>query len=388
MKKIVFATGSRAEYGILRNYLTLLNEDDEIELDIIATAALLLPKYGEAIKIIEEDGFNIAKTIDINTDDKDVRGTLNSMAVALKKFGDYLYYNPCDILIILGDRFEMMSVAIAAAMNKIPILHFHGGEITEGNYDEFIRHCITKMSTYHFVSTDEYRKRVIQLGEEPNNVYTVGALGSENCEKIDMANVPNNIIEYCSNKDYFVVLFHPETWTNIDVTTQIKELLYAVDQFISEYEFVFIGNNADPGSLDIRNIVYEFCIKNKNAYYLENLHPDAYHYVVKNAIALIGNSSSGIIEAPSLNTITINIGDRQKGRVRGDSIIDVKCGREAITDAIENILKMRIDESGIHFINPYHIENASKIAYEITKNLLKDKNKKIIKHFFDIPIND
>lgn len=379
--KIAYATGSRADYGIVRNYLNYLNQDKNIRLDILVTGALLEEKYGNGYTLIEDDGFNIACNIPLYLDSTSNVHIIKSMSIALEKFGEYFENNRYDLLIILGDRYEMLSVAIAGAMNRIPILHIHGGEITSGNYDDFIRHSITKMSHYHFTSTEAYRKRVIQLGENPENVFYIGAMGSENCKTININNVPDKIINLTPKK-YFVVLFHPETLTNHSPDKQIKELLSSINRFINNYLFIFIGSNADTGSNDIRQEITKYVLTHNNAIYFENLHPDAYHYLLKHSIGLIGNSSSGIIEAPTLGAYTINIGDRQKGRVRGESVFDVECNKEKIS----NIIKILINKENIdEFRNPYYKENSSKEAYMLTLKILKKKH--ILKSFYDIHTN-
>lgn len=364
-KTISFVTGSRADYGIMRRFLSLLNQDDEIELNIIATGALLNSEFGHQVDLIYEDGFTVASEIDIPIDTSSNVSVLHSMSVAQDAFARYFAERKVDILIILGDRYEMLSVAIAAAMQKIPILHIHGGEATFGNYDEFIRHAITKMSLYHFTSTEEYRKRVIQLGENPNRVFNLGALGAENCLYIDEDNVPESI-KNLPIKKYFVVLFHPETLTNVDVLIQTKFLLDAISEY-SIYDFVFLGTNADTHSDVIRSTIKEFIEEHRNTIYFENLHTDAYHYLLKNSIGLIGNSSSGIIEAPSLGIFTINIGDRQKGRVRGNSVIDVSCDRNEICKAMDTVLSLYKD---ITPVNPYLKNNSAILYYKTFKNLL------------------
>ena len=178
MKKIAFVTGSRADYGIMRRYLNLLNNDEDINLKILVTGALLSETYGNQVELIYQDGFDIAAEIKVNLDSSSNRSVLHTMAETLDGFAEHFSKNKYDLLIILGDRYEMLSVATAAAMHRIPILHIHGGEATYGNYDEFIRHAITKMSLYHFTATEEYRRRVIQLGEDPNKVFYLGALGA------------------------------------------------------------------------------------------------------------------------------------------------------------------------------------------------------------------
>lgn len=379
MFNIAYVTSSRADYGIVRNYLKLLHSDENVKLEIIVTGAILDKGYGESYHIIEEDGFNIVKKIDLKLNNTTNEDVIKSMSIALKEFGEFFAKNKYDLVIILGDRYEMLSVATAAAMNKLKILHLHGGEITLGNYDEFIRHSITKMSWFHFTSTEEYKKRVIQLGEEPNRVYNTGAMGAENCQKIDLSNVDTDILNL-EKQRYFVVLYHPETLTISKPKEQIEALLTVVLKYIKIYKFIFLGSNADTGAKEIRNKINEFVKQNENAIYFENVHPDAYHYLLKNSIALIGNSSSGIIEAPTLGCYTINIGDRQKGRTRGESITDVKCTELEIEQAVNKVLNL----PQIHkFNNPYYKENASENAYNITLKLLREKQNSI-KDFFDI----
>lgn len=380
--KVAFVTGSRADYGIMRRFLSLMNKDSEIDLDILVTGALLCKTYGHQVDLIYNDGFNVKVEIEVPLDSSSNVKILHTMAVTLDKFAEFFDKNRYDILIILGDRYEMLSVAEAAAMQRIPILHIHGGESTFGNYDEFIRHAITKMSLYHFAATEEYRNRIIQLGETPERVFNLGALGAENCLFIDEANVPEDV-KILPSKKYFVVLFHPETLTNIDVAEQMKNLLDSITEFIGEYKFIFLGTNADTNSGIIRSMVKDFVQNNENAIYYENLHTDAYHYLVKKSICLIGNSSSGIIEAPSLGVYTINIGDRQKGRVRGNSVIDINCKKNDLYEAIQNVINIY---KKIEPINPYFKKNSAKQYYaqikKILSNLYLEKNR--IKEFYDL----
>lgn len=378
--KVAFVTGSRADYGIVRKYLQYLQEDKEIDFSVLVTGALLDDTFGRQVNLIYQDGFKVETEIKIPIDTKANSKVVHAMAVALDKFGDYFGEKQYDLLIILGDRYEMLSVAIAAAMHRIPILHLHGGEATYGNYDEFIRHAITKMSSFHFTATEEYRKRVIQLGENPDNVFYLGALGAENCLDIHEENVSSKIKEL-PYKKYFVVLFHPETLTQISTLQQVNNLLNALANY-SQYTFVFLGTNADTNSNVIRERVATFVKENRNTVYYENLHSDAYHYLLKNAVCLIGNSSSGIIEAPSLGIYTINIGDRQKGRVRGKSVIDIACTTTAIKDAIESVILNGENT----FENPYYLKNSAVLYYEQTKKILENLqcNGITLKKFYDI----
>ena len=378
-KKIAYITGSRADYGIVRRYLKLLNDDKTIDLSIIATGALLSNEYGHQVDLIKKDGFKIDTEIEIPLNSKKVSDTIKTMSVALDRAGEWFENNKYDLVIILGDRFEIMSFAIAAAMQKLPILHLHGGEATSANYDEFIRHAITKMSLYHFASCEEYAKRIIQLGENPNNVFNLGALGAENCMFIEENNVPSNIKGL---ENYFTVLFHPETLTNVNPLEQVNNLLSAIDEF-KKYNFIFLGTNADTYSDVIRDRIKDYVKNNSNTKYIENLPTAGYHYLLKNSICLIGNSSSGIIEAPSLGVYTVNIGDRQKGRIKGNSIIDTKCNRENIVQAITTALK---NAKNIKPINPYYKPNTSEAYYKKTVELLERLSEDIKepKIFYDL----
>lgn len=362
--RIAFATGSRADYGIVRNYISKLNNDPDIEFSVLTTGALTSEKYGKAIDLIREDGFTIDFVHQIEQSVSSASATINIMAEVLREFGQFFAKHRYDLLIILGDRYEIYSVAIAAAMQHIPILHLHGGEITLANYDEFIRHSITKMAHYHITSTEEYRHRVIQLGENPENVFNLGALGAENCHSINMSNVPDDLKEI---KDVFTVLFHPETLNSISPYTQVEEILKAIQPYTNDYKFVFIGSNADTHSDQISIRTQDFCNSRPSCMFYSNLHPDAYHFLVKHSYALIGNSSSGIIEVPSLGSYTINIGDRQTGRAKGESIIDVRCEANEITKAIEYVLdnkeKVIIDDI-------YYKHGSAQLYYNTTKEIL------------------
>lgn len=376
--KIAFATGSRADYGIVRNYISKLNQDPEIDFSILVTGALTSDKFGKASELIQQDGFKIDFFNKIEQNVSSTGATINIMAETLKDFSAFFSANTYDLIIILGDRYEIYSVAIAAAMHRIPILHLHGGEITLANYDEFIRHSITKMAQFHITSTDEYKKRVIQLGENPDRVYNLGALGAENCHAINMSNVPPELKDI---SNVFTVLFHPETLNSIPPSKQVEKLLEAIEPYTKEHKFVFIGSNADTHSDQITEKIQEFCKKHSSCFYYKNLHPDAYHHLVNKSYALIGNSSSGIIEAPSLGTYTINIGDRQTGRAKGKSIIDVRCDTKDISGAIEYVLKHKDTEI---IDDVYFVPDSALLYYKTTKEILKKLPVSGFKVFFDI----
>lgn len=384
MKRVLYVTGSRAEYGIIKRLLLKLNQDKDIDLKIVATGMQVDKKYGETYKLIEEDGLVLDKLIDIQLDNSNNEKVIHSMSICLNEFGKYLYNNKFDAIILLGDRYEILSVAIAAAMQNIPIIHLHGGEITLGNYDEFIRHSITKMSKLHLVSTEEYRKRVIQLGENPETVYNIGSLGAENSLTLPLLSYEKLLSKFkMKDKEYFVVLFHPETLTENSIENQMLNLLEAVDNFKEQYNFIFIGSNSDTGSNIIYKMVKEYTDLNKFNFFI-SVKPEEYLSLVKYSQGLIGNSSSGLIEIPSLKVPTINIGDRQRGRVRGKSVIDVRADKFEIIKGIEKILKKEFRENLKNIENPYFQENSLEMACQIIKKFLNSKNLKKLKEFYDL----
>lgn len=388
MKKVLYVTGSRAEYGIMKRLLLRLNEDKDIELTIVATAMHADKKYGETYKVIEEDGLKVDKLIDIELDNSNNKKVIDSMAICLQEFGQYLFEKSFDTVILLGDRYEILSVAIAAAMHNIPIIHLHGGEITLGNYDEFIRHSITKMSKLHLVSTEEYKRRVIQLGENPKFVHNIGSLGAENSFKLKLLDKKELIKRLnITEKEYFLIVFHPETVTGNDIEKQARNLLEALDLFKKEYDFIFIGSNSDTGSDVIYRLFCNYTLEN-NFDFLTSVKPEEYLSLIKYSKGLIGNSSSGLIEVPSFGIPTLNIGDRQKGRVRGKSVIDVSTNSEEIENGI---IKM-LDEEFRNIVksekNPYFQENSLEKAYQVIKNFLFSDEIEEIKKFFDLNLKN
>ncbi|PSU20060.1 UDP-N-acetylglucosamine 2-epimerase (hydrolyzing) [Photobacterium phosphoreum] len=383
MKKIVYVTGSRAEYGIMKRLLLALDQDPEIELTIVATGMHCDEKYGLTYKVIENDGLKIDRLININIDTSNNAKILNSMSICQSEFGQYFQNNKFDAVMLLGDRYEIFSVAIAAAMHNLPIIHLHGGEKTLGNYDEFIRHAITKMSKLHLASTEEYRQRIIQMGEHPDTVFNVGALGAENSLLMDLPSKTQLEIKFgLLEKPYFMVVFHPETLTSVSPSAQVIELLNALTEFTEQYDFVFIGSNSDTGSDEITEKVKIFCAKTDSRF-MTSVKPEEYLALNKYSNGLIGNSSSGLIEIPSLNIPTINIGDRQKGRVRGDTVIDCICSRREIVDSVilsESEEMRRIIKKGG---NPYYKGDVLKNVKNIIKNKI-DSDLFNLKDFYDV----
>ncbi|EGO4227425.1 UDP-N-acetylglucosamine 2-epimerase (hydrolyzing), partial [Escherichia coli] len=362
MKKILYITGSRAEYGIMKRLLRKLKDNEHIELSIIATGMHCDAKYGYTYQNIIDDGFEVKELFDINIESSTNSGIISTMSRAQNLFGAYFEEYKYDAIIILGDRYEMLSVAIAASIHGIPIIHLHGGEQTLGNYDEFIRHCITKMSHLHLVATEKYRERVIQLGELPSWVINIGAMGAENTVSLSIPEHKELQSKYENSlSNYFMILFHPETLTkNKSVHDQIKELIKALDIAHQKYHcnFIFIGTNADTNSDIITKEILTFC-ESYNFPYLLSLPTQDYLGLCKYSLGLIGNSSSGLIEIPSLGVPTINIGSRQAGRERGKSVIDVECCYTDILEKIDDVISNRIDRT---YYNPYYKENSAEIA--------------------------
>jgi len=341
MKKVAIITATRAEYGILVPLIDAVNKHPMLELQLYVTGTHLSPKFGNTINEIENDGFPIFKQVPILEDGNTAYDVSCTMANALKRFAKCFHDNRADIIIILGDRTEMLGVASAAMNEQIPIAHICGGEITEGAVDDCVRHAISKMSYLHFTSTQDYRKRVIQMGEEPKRVYNVGSLSTENIlhaplmseqeikKSVGIDNVP-----------YAVVTFHPVTLEQNTAEVQTIELCKAMEEN-DNYFFLLTKANADVGGDTVNRILQNFASKNKaKAKLVASLGMKRYLSAVKFASFVLGNSSSGIIEAPVLGTPTVNIGDRQRGRIMVESIINCKPNSKDISKAIKIVGSM------------------------------------------------
>lgn len=384
MKNILYVTGSRAEYGIVKRLLLKLNNDPDIKLHIVATGMHCDDTYGNTLDVIEDDGFTVEAAIDIQINTTSNAHVLKSMAICLTAFGEHFEQQSYDAVMVLGDRYEIFSVAIAAAMHNIPLIHIHGGEKTLANYDEFIRHSITKMSKLHLTSTEEYKNRVIQLGECPEQVFDIGSLGAENALSLPLPQLHEmESLHGSFAKPYYVVLFHPETLATQSVEEQVDELLIAIDFYKDSYDFVFIGSNSDTGSNIIREKITAFCEDN-NFRNLVSLRTEEYLALNKYSCGLIGNSSSGLIEIPSLKIPTINIGDRQKGRVRGKSVIDVPINAKDIITAIKFSFDGEFLDRLTSFENPYVKANTLDNCIAIIKRYLQSPQQPY-KDFYDLP---
>lgn len=377
-------TATRAEYGLLKPVIKQLQEEDAFDVKILVTGAHLSPYQGLTYQEIEKDGFKIDKKIDILLSGDDSACISKSMGLAMIGFGQYFEDAHLDYLMVLGDRYEALAVCCAAMNARIPIIHLHGGETTEGAIDEAIRHSITKMSYYHFTSTEEYRKRVIQLGEQPERVFNVGAVGVENVlheTKLKKEELAAQI-GLSLDVPYGVVTFHPVTLED-SVEDQCNELLEAIKQF-PDYQFIITGANADSGGAVVNKIFSDFAGAYENIYFTYSLGLTRYLSALCYASFALGNSSSGLLEVPSFGIPTINIGDRQKGRIQADSVINCIPKKENIVCAVSQAMSPEFREKAKKTVNPYGDGMTSvKIKCILKEELLK-KPIHLKKQFYDI----
>lgn len=336
MKKVAVVTATRAEYGILKPLIKRLKAEPEIELQLLVTGTHLSAKYGNTEQEIIKDGFEIYERIPILEDGNTAYDVSCTMANAIKGFAAYFRKEHPDLLVVLGDRTEMLGICCAAMNEHVPIAHLHGGELTEGAVDDCVRHALTKMSYLHFAASEEYRKRIIQLGETPDRVFHVGALGVENILKSPLLSYE----EMCESvgipkgKKYAVVTFHPVTLEGGSEQEQADVLIEAMNQR-SEYFYLITKANADAGGEAVNARLEAYCQSVRNAKLVASLGMQRYLSAVKYSCFVLGNSSSGIIEAPALGIPTVNIGDRQKGRLMADTIITCNVKKEEIVAAMD-----------------------------------------------------
>jgi GDP/UDP-N,N'-diacetylbacillosamine 2-epimerase (hydrolysing) len=369
LRKISIVTGSRADYGLLKNLIKLINDDKSLTLNLIVTGSHFSKTHGNTYKEIEYDGYNNYHKIDINIINDDIKDLCNSTALSISGFSKaYSIYNP-DLIVILGDRYELLGAAISAMFYKIPIAHIHGGELTFGAIDDSIRHSLTKLSQIHFVATETYRKRVIQLGENPKFVFNVGGLGVDaikNLKLLPKKDLEKNL-KIKLKKSFFLVTFHPVTLEDQTEYEQVKELLNALIIY-KNYQIIFTMPNADQNNNIIFKLINEFVDNNINSFSFESLGQLNYLSCIAHSTIIIGNSSSGLLEAPSFKKPTINIGSRQEGRIKASSIIDCSPKTNSIINAIETALSPSFQVTLKNTLNPYEGKNTSKSIHKILKN--------------------
>ncbi|MDA5133718.1 UDP-N-acetylglucosamine 2-epimerase [Psychrobacter sp. ANT_H3] len=384
MMKICVVTGTRAEYGLLYWLMKEIDSDSELELQIIVTGMHLSPEFGLTYKVIEQE-FNINKKIEMLLSSDTPVSISKSIGLAQISFSEAYDELKPDLVILLGDRYEIFAAATAAMVARIPIAHLHGGETTEGAFDEAIRHSITKMSHLHFTATDEYRRRVIQLGEAPERVFNVGGLGIENIKRLNLMSKEEfeNSINFKLNNKNLLVTFHPVTLEESTTEQQFMQLLNALDTLINTH-IIFTKANSDTDGRIINKLIDDYVNSNPSkSVAFASLGQLRFLSALQYVDGVVGNSSSGLAEAPSFKIGTINIGDRQKGRIKASSVIDAEPDYQSILKAIEHLYSDSFKETLITTKNPYGEGSASSEIIQIIKNTsLKHILKK---SFFDLP---
>ena len=383
MRKICVVTSTRAEYGLLYWLLKEIEADSELKLQFIVTGMHLSPEFGLTYKEIEKE-FKIDKKIEILSSSHTSLDICAEMARVYEKFAPALAELKPDILVLLGDRYEIFGVAGAASIMQIPIAHIHGGETTQGAFDEAFRHSITKMSHIHFAATNEYANRIIQLGEEPGRVFNVGGPGIENIKKLNLLSKDEfeKSIDFRLAKKNILITFHPATLENSSAREQFNELLKALDE-LDDTNFIFTKANSDTDGDIINKMIDEYVNQNsQKAAAFTSLGQLRYLSAIKFIDIVLGNSSSGLLEVPSFKKATINIGDRQKGRARASSVIDVRPAKEEILSAIKRAYSKEFEQTLKDTINPYDGGNPSKKMVKILKEIELDGILK--KRFYDI----
>lgn len=384
MRKICVVTGSRAEYGLLSGLMRAIQEDKDLQLQVIATNMHLSPEFGLTYREIEKDGFQIDKKVQMLLSSDTPNATTKSVGLATIGFADAYEDLQPDLIVVLGDRFEILAAVSAALFFKIPVAHLHGGEITEGAYDDSIRHAITKMSHLHFTSTEAYRQRVIQLGEQPDRVFYVGAIGVENIKRVPLMSQAEleDSIRFKLGEKSLLVTYHPVTLENHTAADQCQNLLEALDEF-PEYKVIFTLPNSDTDGRVIIRLINEYVsLHSERCMAIPSLGLQRYLSALKCVSAVVGNSSSGIIEVPSFGIPTLDIGNRQKGRIAAESV--VHCGNDSrsIIAGMQQVLSDVFRKQVKHVLNPYEKRDTTKNIYKIISTYPLENLRQ--KKFYDV----
>lgn len=379
------ATVGRSDYGIYLPILRRIQDDPELRLQLIVGGMHLSPEFGLTVDSIVDDGFEIAERVEMLLSSDTPEGIAKSMGLGLIGFAQAIARQQPDLLVVLGDRFEMHSAALAALPFNLPVAHIHGGEITQGAIDDALRHSITKLSHLHFVSTTEYRNRVIQLGENPNNVIVSGAPSLDNLKSMKLLNRQELESKFGLelNEAPLIVTYHPVTLELEGTQWQTEEMLAALDK--CGLPVVFTMPNADTGGRIIRGLLKEFVAGDTRFRLVENLGTQAYFSLMSCSIAMVGNSSSGIIEAPSFGLPVVNIGTRQKGRVRGRNVVDVGYTRAEVLAGIEKAASRAFQAEAKSASNPYGKGEAAETIVQHIKNVTLGQQL-VQKTFVDLPV--
>lgn len=368
MRKVCFVTGTRAEYGLLSRLMNLVKEDNDLQLQVIATNMHLMPEYGETYKEIEKDGFSIDKKVYMHKPSDDAHGIISSMAEEMQGMNDALAELNPDILVLLGDRYEILVAAQVALIHRIPIAHIHGGEVTEGAFDDAIRHSVTKMSSLHFTSCEEYRHRVIQMGEQPSRVFNVGSLGVENIKAVPLMGKEEleTSLDFKIEGQTILVTYHPVTLGS-NSAKDIHEFLDALEEF-KDLKVIFTMPNSDTGRDAIALAIENYVQKHQGqAKAFTSLGLKRYLSTLQYVKAAVGNSSSGIIEVPSFGIPTLNIGDRQKGRLASKSVVNSGTSKEEVIVGLKYCLSEEMQKAAKNYENPYAKSNTAQLIFQELK---------------------
>jgi GDP/UDP-N,N'-diacetylbacillosamine 2-epimerase (hydrolysing) len=384
MKKICVVTGTRAEYGLLRWVMQGIKESSLLELQVIATGMHLSPEFGLTYRDIEADGFRIDRKVEMLLSSDTPSGVAKSMGLGLIGFGEALQQLRPDLMLVLGDRYEIFAAVAAALVARIPVAHAHGGETTEGAFDEALRHSISKMSHLHFVAAAEYRNRVIQLGEQPERVFLVGGLGIDNIKNLKLMNRAEleAALDFKLGPRNLLFTFHPVTLENATSAEQMAELLAALDD-MKDTHLIFTMPNADTDGRVLFDMIRQFVATHPNARAYTSLGQLRYLSCIRHVDGVVGNSSSGLAEAPSFHKGTINIGDRQGGRLKAESVIDCAPERTAIGAALQRLYSPEFQAMLANVRNPYGDGGASEKIVKILRD--QPLNGLLKKAFHDLP---
>ena len=389
MKHTVCAiTGSRAEYGLLYPLLSRLSNDSGIRLQLVVTGSHLDSTFGDTQCEIQGSGLTIHERIPIPLDGDSKASIAKAAGAALYSFADYFAGNRPELLILLGDRYEIFAAAAAASLQGIPIAHLYGGETTAGAVDEFLRHSITKMSLLHLTACERYRRRVIQLGEAPERVFAVGALGVENClntELMPLSELQESVGYPLVGKPFSVVTFHPVTLEDNTTEAQLHELICAIDAFPG-MNYIITKANADPGGRAINRIWDAQSASRENWLLVSSLGRRRYLSALAYAEMVLGNSSSGIIEAPAMKTPTVNIGDRQSGRIMAESILCCEPAAKDIISVMKKALSPGFKAIVDTAVNPFGDGRTSQRIMDVIRAFLSGGPPAMKKAFYDIEV--
>jgi GDP/UDP-N,N'-diacetylbacillosamine 2-epimerase (hydrolysing) len=384
-RKICVITGARAEYGLLRWVMQGVKDDHELTLQVIATGMHLSPEFGLTYREIEHDGFMIDRKVEMLISSDTPVGIAKSMGLGLIGFADTLNELNPDLIVVLGDRFEIFAAVAAALVARIPVAHLHGGESTQGAFDEALRHSITKMSHLHFVAAEKYRQRVIQLGEQPERIFLVGGLGIDSIMRLKLLarTELEASLDFKLGQKSLLITFHPVTLEKATAADQMAELLAALGT-LQDTQLVFTMPNADTDGRVLIRMVGQFVSQHDNARHYSSLGQLRYLSCIAHTDGMVGNSSSGLLEVPSFRKGTINIGDRQRGRLQASSVINCEPTRLSISAALGILYSADFQADLSQVWNPYGAGGASEKVVETIKYYDIDGITK--KAFYDLPV--